>query len=162
MFRDRRRRRPSLKEYVGTGLLMASTLCVVAILGVGFAALINVFGGDIASEPPGDLAIALLFIFLGYFTAAIIAAVVLWVIYPIKESFWGFVIRGAVLAPIIYGAVGIASVLLYVYAGINIMDYESPKAAWSYFRFLMPTFSVLGAVIWGPILYYQHRREHSS
>lgn len=151
--------RPSLSEYVVIGLLTAGGTCLLAIAGVGVAALIALLGGRVAAPPIGDLALALLFIFVSYFAAGFIGALALWLVFPIKESFLGCVLRGAILAPIIYGVVGFACVLLYVHADVNIMDYESAEDAWAFLRWSFPAFSVLGAVIWGPMIYFDlHRR----
>ena len=42
------------------------------------------------------------------------------------------------------------------------MDYESPAEAWEFLRCSMPVFAFMGAVIGGPIIYYQERIERNG
>jgi hypothetical protein len=153
-----RERRPSLGPYLLVGLGMAILLCILAVLGV--TAGIVLYDAKVDSMRP--LLIGLSVSAASYFLLCAMGAVALWLLYPLKNSLIAWMIRGAILLPIAYVTVGVSSVLLYVHYGINVMDYESPKAAWSSLWLSIPWFAFLGAVIGGPMGYFRLRYQRGK
>lgn len=152
---------PPLATYLLGGVFMAVMLCLAAGWGLTAFGLAVAFGYEAEMPTARELIGGLSTIALSYFVLSFLGAVALWALYRVKGSLLGWMLRGAILAPIFYGVIGLSSVLLYVHAGINLIGFESVEDAWAFLRWSIPVFAVLGGAIWGPIGYVKFRDERS-
>jgi hypothetical protein len=134
------------------------SLIVVAIALVAAVAHLAKFGmPSLVKALPGGLGAGLVIVG-SYFGAALIAGPVYHLIAPLARWLLGQMVVAAVLGFIVYGTVGLTSVVAYVNFGINIIDYESPSQAW---RSLLPMSLALAAftgLIGPPLWKLQSRR----
>ena len=146
--------RPPLGNYLRGGVFFGAALCVIAGLGIGVFFVLRFLGVETEPVSLRELLIGLPVIGTSYFVLSLIGGFALWLMYPLKGTLPGYIIRGAVLAPIVYGVVGFSAVMLYIHTGVRVIDFESHEDAWTFLAFSIPLFSVLGAVLWGPLMYY--------
>ncbi|HWO87977.1 MAG TPA: hypothetical protein VNL98_02385 [Gemmatimonadales bacterium] len=99
-----------------------------------------------------------LVIFASYFAAATLSAPLLALLWPVRDRWWGRSIIAGSLGLVVYGAVGLASVLAYVHLHLSIIDYESPADAWDSLWFGTLILAALSAVL-GPIVWHLRPRD---
>ena len=105
---------------------------------------------SLVSTLPSGLTAGLIVV-LSYFVAAALAAPAYYLLKQISNRWFGRVLLWGVCGSIVYGAVGLTSVLAYVHLGINLMDYDSAADAW---RSLVPVTAILGLLtaVLGPLV----------
>jgi len=140
--------------------MMALGLSVL-VVGVGLIAAVvqliqHGLSGLISAAPRG--ALTGLVIFASYFVAAALCAPPLSLLWPLRSRWWGQSLMAGVLGFLIYGTVGLASVLAYVHLNIDLIGYRSPADAWDSLWSGTP-YLTLGAAVIGPVAWRLRLRD---
>jgi hypothetical protein len=124
--------RSSLRTHLLWGLYLAAGFSVLALIIVSLAAIQALVRHQ--PLPPGgsgEIVAGIGTVILAYFVGGIGGATVVWALRPLRRWVLGWILTGILVATVAYGSVGLLGTLLYVNAGINIFDFDSPAQAWT-------------------------------
>jgi hypothetical protein len=149
--------RPSLGKDLGTGLLYAFGVSVVAVLIVGTEGLTSAVGISHVSGLE-QVPSALPLILAAYFLGGLVSGIALWGLRPLRRHVLGWALTGFVIGTLAYGAIGLTGVLGY-YSGVNLLDLSSAQEGWDLLPVLAPTLGLLVGVPGGFYFWYKQRQR---
>ena len=138
------------------GWLMAVGFCILAAIPLSIALVLSLLGSDVggaASVRPFEWLLAMAAVFASYFIAATLAAPVCTLCRPFRDSLVGSMLTGALMAPIIYGSIGLVAILAWEPVG-RIMFGDHGESQADFVRG-MPSFLgvvALVGVVGGPFI----------
>jgi hypothetical protein len=121
------------------GWYYAAAFSVIALVIIGFAAAGKAGGAEVRDLDQVPLGLPL--VIGGYFLGGTLGGAAFWLLRPLRNGALGWMLTGAVIAPLAYGAIGVTGIVGLKF-GVNLLDLESAQEGW---RFL-PWIAVLTAI----------------
>src|SRR5436309_537215 len=106
-----RGRGASLWDDVRTGWLYAAGFSVIAVLILAGAIASNSLGVRRVRDLDQVLPFGLPLVILGYFTAGTLGGIAFWALRALGASLIGWMLRGFVVAALVYGTIGVTGII---------------------------------------------------
>jgi DNA-binding XRE family transcriptional regulator len=117
-----------------TGVFIAASLSLLAIVIAVVGAVARLFAWGVASSWWRESLAIIAIVPLTYLVGFFLAGTVYDLTRPIARRFLGYVVRGGLIVPAVYGSVGLVAPLI------------SKRASWSYWPGMVLAFGIIGAL----------------
>jgi hypothetical protein len=159
---DPPRRLSPFREDLMLGFSIAAVFSVIAALPLGLLCLValgRVIFGHAPFAELRDWLITAVAVFVSYFLAAALASPLYSLCRPIRHRLWGAAITGALIAPVIYGSVGLIGVLLWEPAGRLLFgDDGTTRVEFIAFARTAPAIFAVVGLVGGPFVLWRTAR----
>ena len=150
--------RVSLWEDVRTGWYYAAGFTVIATVIVVVAVASDAIGTRQYRDLDVILPFGLPLVVLGYFAAGTVAGCAFWVLRLLGNSLVGWMLRGFVIAALVYGVIGVTGIIGF-HVGLNLLDLESASEGWRMLPLIAGILGVFPGTLVGAYYWYQHRHD---
>ena len=151
--------RVSLWEDVRTGLYYGAGFTVIATLIVVVAVASDAVGAREYRDLNVILPFGLPLVILGYFAAGTVGGCAFWVLRLLGNSLVGWMVRGFVIAALVYGVIGVTGIIGFSSVGLNLLDLESASEGWRMLPVIAGITGVFPGTLVGAYYWYQQRHE---
>jgi hypothetical protein len=138
----------TLKEDLAGVFMMGGIYALIAAVPLGLYELYAILMHVIESPDAPPLRQMIGFpaiVFIGYAFAALGAGLAIFLLRPLRRWALGWMLSGSVIAAMVYGGVGLAGVLGYLWFEVNIFDLEPDTDVWQMQLFIMAFVALFGA-----------------
>jgi len=137
----------TLVDDLGASMVGAGIIGLIAAVPIGLWLIVSLY--QLATHAPEappviDLIGMPLTVAAGYLIAAGGTGFSIFLLRPLRRSFIGWPVSGAFIAAAIYGGVGLAGTLAYVWFDINLLDFDKGDNPWTALFGITGLMAVLG------------------